>query len=79
MSADREWWREQNSQEEPTWKDESHDEGICDRCGRRGTVTQVEMEAGPSPECPEGYGSLVELCERCYITYTNGLDANYEE
>jgi hypothetical protein len=51
----------------------------CDNCGRtlcaaEERVYLVEMSVGPCPEAPEGYGSEVELCERCYLIHCEGLD-----
>jgi hypothetical protein len=51
----------------------------CDKCGKTlcaadERVYRVEMEVGPCPETPEGYGCEVELCARCYLTYCEGLD-----
>ena len=47
---------------------------LCDKCGTEieGTIHRVEMDTPPCPECPEGYE--VELCERCYLIWTEGLD-----
>jgi hypothetical protein len=51
----------------------------CDKCGQTlcaadERVYLVEMEVGPCAEAPSGYASEVELCERCYLIYTEGLD-----
>jgi hypothetical protein len=51
----------------------------CDRCGRTlcaadEQVHLIEVEVGPCPEAPEGYGSEMELCDRCYVIFTEGLD-----
>jgi hypothetical protein len=51
----------------------------CDKygktlCAADERVYLVEMEVGPCPEAPMGYGCEVELCERCYLTYCEGLD-----
>ena len=52
----------------------------CDKCGKPlcaadERVYLVEMSCGPCPECPHGYASEVELCERCYLIWHEGLDA----
>ncbi|HEY7428867.1 MAG TPA: hypothetical protein VH682_31845 [Gemmataceae bacterium] len=51
----------------------------CDKCGKSlcaadEHVYLVEMSVGPCPEAPHGYGCEVELCERCYLRYCEGLD-----
>jgi hypothetical protein len=52
----------------------------CDRCGKTlcaadgEQIHLVEMEVGPCAEAPHGYASECELCERCFVVYTEGLD-----
>jgi hypothetical protein len=50
----------------------------CDKCGKPlcaadERVYRVEMDVLSCPECPDGYGCEVELCERCYLRYCEGL------
>ncbi len=51
----------------------------CDKCGitlcaADENVYRVDMSVGPCPDAPHGYGCEVELCERCYLIYCEGLD-----
>jgi hypothetical protein len=53
----------------------------CDRyhrtiCAADERVYLVEVAVGPCAEAPEGYGCEVELCQQCYLIWTEGLDRN---
>jgi hypothetical protein len=56
----------------------------CDMCGQTlcaadERVYLVEEEVGPCADAPQGYGCEMDLCERCYLKYHEGLDVNPRE
>jgi hypothetical protein len=50
----------------------------CDKCGRTLCATDeqiyhVEIAIDPCAEAPHGYFEEMDLCERCYLRYCEGL------
>lgn len=64
-----EWWERVGRKR---WiKQEGEAGRLCHHCGKetKGIYHTLDVECGPTPDCPEGYGSQMIVCNDCYQLY----------